>query len=47
LVGPIHGRKREDWDPFYHLDKRFYAWLHAERHRWERMADRYAATITP
>jgi len=47
LVGPIHERKREDWDPFYHLDERFYAWLHAEPDRWERMADRYAEMIKP
>jgi hypothetical protein len=36
------GGKRVEWDPFYRLDERFFAWLHAEPHRWERAADRYA-----
>jgi hypothetical protein len=37
------GRKRAEWDPFGHLDNRFYAWFDAEKNRWERMADRYAS----
>ena len=36
---------REEFDPFYHLDLRFYEWLHAEPDRWERAADAYASTI--
>jgi hypothetical protein len=36
------GRRREEWDPFYHLDDRFYKWLHAEPDRWARAADAYA-----
>jgi hypothetical protein len=38
----VPGKKREEWDPFYLLDDRFYEWLHAEDHRFERAADRYA-----
>jgi len=37
------GRKRELRDPFSTLDSRFYEWLESERHRWERLADAYAA----
>ena len=37
------GRRREEWDPFFVLDERFYSWLHAESDRWERAADRYTA----
>jgi len=32
------GRRREDWDPFYHLDKRFYEFTD----RWEEMANAYS-----
>ena len=37
------GERREEWDPFFALDKRFYKWLHAGRDRWARAADRFAA----
>ena len=33
---------RERCDPFYHLDDRFYLWLHAENDRWDHAADEYA-----
>src|SRR5262245_6128937 len=36
-------RSREEWDPFYRLDERFLAWLHAEENRWENAADSYAS----
>jgi Domain of unknown function (DUF4375) len=42
LLPRSDGRKRADWDPFCALDKQFYEWLHAERHRWLRVADAYA-----
>jgi hypothetical protein len=34
--------KRQEWDPFYALDERFYSWLHGEKDRWERAADAFA-----
>jgi hypothetical protein len=40
------GRRREEWDPFYRLDERFYEWLHAEPDRWERAADAYAEQVS-
>jgi hypothetical protein len=36
------GKLREEWDPFFDLDKRFYSWLLGEPNRWERAADRFA-----
>jgi hypothetical protein len=39
--------KREEWDPFCHLDEQFYEWLHAEDDRWERLADAYAKRCSP
>lgn len=39
---PRPGNRREDWDPFFTLDERFYSWLHAEPDRWARAADRFA-----
>jgi clan AA aspartic protease len=36
------GCKRQEWDPFRHLDDQFYHWLHAEPDRWVRAADTYA-----
>jgi hypothetical protein len=42
-----HRGRRQEWDPFYQLDERFYAWLHAEPDRWERAADRYAEGVRP
>jgi hypothetical protein len=36
------GKSREEWDPFYALDERFYSWLHAAPDRWELAADRFA-----
>ncbi len=44
LLGGRRSRKREEWDPFFALDERFYSWLHAEPNRWERAADRFAKT---
>jgi hypothetical protein len=38
-----HRGARQQWDPFYTLDERFYRWLHAGVNRWERAADTYAA----
>jgi len=40
-----HRGTRQQWNPFYTLDERFYRWLHAEDHRWERAADAYAMAI--
>jgi hypothetical protein len=45
LLAQCQGRQREEWDPFYQLDERFYAWLHAEEYRWQRAADAYAAPL--
>jgi Domain of unknown function (DUF4375) len=42
LLANCSGRKREEWDPFYRLDQRFFEWLHAEPDRWCRAADAYA-----
>jgi hypothetical protein len=42
LLARCPGRRRQEWDPFFALDERFYSWLHAEPDRWERAADRYA-----
>ena len=42
LLAARRGRRREEWDPFFALDERFYSWLHAEPDRWERAADRFA-----
>ena len=42
LLASRRARKREERDPFFALDERFYAWLHAEPDRWERAADQYA-----
>lgn len=42
LLAGRHGRRREEWDPFFALDERFYSWLHAEPDRWERAADSFA-----
>lgn len=36
------GERREEWDPFYHLDERFYRWLRSGADRWPRAADEYA-----
>src|SRR4051794_7293410 len=36
LLAGRRGRRREEWDPFFALDDRFYSWLHAEPDRWER-----------
>jgi hypothetical protein len=47
LLARKRGRRREEWDPFYLLDARFYDWLHSEPNRWERAADAYAATLAP
>lgn len=41
------GRRREEWDPFYQLDNRFYKWLHEEENRWKRAADAYADKESP
>jgi Domain of unknown function (DUF4375) len=43
LLATVPGNKREEWDPFYALDKRFYAWLHGDPDRCERAADAYAS----
>jgi hypothetical protein len=43
MLPPMSGRARADWDPFDALDNRFYAWLEPDRHRWDLLADRYAA----
>lgn len=45
ILARRHGRRRQEWGPFYQLDERFYAWLHAEPDRWERAADGYAAGL--
>jgi hypothetical protein len=42
LLAKVPGDRREDWDPFYGLDDRFYAWLRDDQDRWERAADSYA-----
>jgi hypothetical protein len=42
LLPKSEGRKRVEWDPFHALDKQFYEWLHAEKDRWNRIADAYA-----
>lgn len=39
------GQGREEWNPFYKLDERFYEWLHEEPDRWERAADAYAERV--
>jgi hypothetical protein len=39
----IEGRRRAEWNPFGELDDKFYAWLDAEKDRWDLMADRYAS----
>jgi len=44
LLPACRGR-REEWDPFYRLDERFYEWLHASPDRWELAADAYAKRI--
>jgi hypothetical protein len=42
MLPSMSGRARADWDPFGELDNRFYAWLEADRHRWDLLADQYA-----
>jgi len=42
LLRGWRGRTREEGDPFYALNKRFYSWLHEEPQRWERAADQFA-----
>jgi hypothetical protein len=41
-LGRVPGHRREEWDPFYALDDRFYEWLHEEQDRWARAADRFS-----
>src|SRR5262249_30868263 len=36
------GKKREEWDPFYSLDERFYDWLRSDGD-WCMAADAYAS----
>jgi hypothetical protein len=38
----VPGRSREEWDPFFELDERFFKWLEEDADRWERAADAYA-----
>jgi Domain of unknown function (DUF4375) len=45
LLSRQEGERREEWDPFYRLDDRFYEWLDAEDDRWERAADAYADRV--
>lgn len=42
LPKPVHGKKRGEWDPFFGLDEKFYAWLRANEGKWEEAADAYA-----
>lgn len=35
-------RRRDEWDPFYALDERFYEWSD----RWQDAADAYANSVT-
>ncbi len=42
----LDSRKPPEWDMFKGLNKRFYAWLHAESDRWERAADVYSAKFS-
>jgi hypothetical protein len=39
-------RRREEWNPFYSLDERFYDWLHDQPDGWEHAADSYAERVT-
>jgi hypothetical protein len=41
-LSKVPGKEREQWDPFFALDDRFYEWKHAEDGRWERAADAFA-----
>src|SRR5262249_3817375 len=41
---PKQQGKRSEWDPFLPQDKRFYACVEAERHRWAHAADAFAAS---
>jgi hypothetical protein len=45
LLAGRRGRRREEWDPFYRLDGRFYEWLHGGGNRWEHAADAYAERV--
>jgi hypothetical protein len=45
LLAGRHGRRREEWDPFYGLDDRFYEWLRGGDNRWEHAADAYAERV--
>jgi hypothetical protein len=43
LLASRRGRRREEWDPFHGLDKRFYE----GSNRWTQAADNYADQINP
>jgi hypothetical protein len=42
LLPSRRGSPRDAWDPFYHLDERFYEWTD----RWEEAADAYAQRVS-
>jgi Domain of unknown function (DUF4375) len=42
VLASRQGGRREEWDPFYQLDERFYEWSD----RWEDAADAYAARVS-
>jgi hypothetical protein len=44
-IQPVAGKRREEWDPFSDLDRRFYKHLRSENGGFVAAADRYAESI--
>lgn len=42
ILDRIPGETDEEWDPFHHLDDKFYAGLDIKTGRFEKAADEYA-----
>jgi hypothetical protein len=43
VLASIPGRTREEWDPFYQLDERFYDLIDLENGGFDEAADKYAS----